>query len=101
MQLDGWQYEAPLVNVVVPLQDHLAPCLSCTSTKPSVGVVPLQAHIVRAMLEAICFQTRDVMEAMRLDADMQQLKALFVDGGASKNALLMQVRLHILCTWAG
>lgn len=46
---------------------------------------------MRAMLEAICFQTRDVLEAMRQDADCRELRALFVDGGASQNDLLMQV----------
>lgn len=31
-------------------------------------------HIVRAMLEAICFQTREVVDAMRKDADLSHLK---------------------------
>ena len=55
-----------------------------------------KAHIVRAMLEAICFQTRDVLEAMRKDADMTHLQCLFVDGGASQNNLLMQMQADIL-----
>ncbi|GAB4822772.1 hypothetical protein N2152v2_009818 [Parachlorella kessleri] len=59
-----------------------------------------KAHLVRAMLEAICFQTRDVLEAQRRDAEVHQLKALFVDGGASQNDLLMQASLvqagHVL-----
>ena len=55
-----------------------------------------KAHIVRAMLEAICFQTRDVVEAMRKDADMTHLSSLFVDGGASQNDLLMQMQADIL-----
>ncbi len=43
------------------------------------------------MLEAICFQTRDVLEAMQADAaGCAGLAALFVDGGASQNSLLMQ-----------
>ena len=33
-----------------------------------------KAHIVRAMLEAMCFQTREVVDAMRQDADLSQLK---------------------------
>lgn len=52
-----------------------------------------KAHVVRAMLEAICFQTRDVLEAMQKDADLSHLTRLFVDGGASKNNLLMQVQI--------
>ena len=51
------------------------------------------------MLEAICFQTRDVLLAMKQDADMSALKALFVDGGASQNDTLMQARGALpLCT---
>ena len=33
-----------------------------------------KAHIVRAMLEAMCFQTREVVDAMRQDADLSHLK---------------------------
>lgn len=55
-----------------------------------------KAHIVRAMLEAICFQTRDVLEAMQQDADMSSLACLFVDGGASQNNLLMQMQADML-----
>ena len=39
----------------------------------------------------LCPQTRDVLEAMRQDADCETLCTLFVDGGASQNDLLMQV----------
>jgi glycerol kinase len=48
------------------------------------------------MLEAICFQTLDVLHAMQQDADCSHLRALFVDGGASQNSLLMQVQADIL-----
>jgi glycerol kinase len=48
------------------------------------------------MLEAICFQTLDVMLAMQQDADCSQLRILFVDGGASQNNLLMQMQADIL-----
>ena len=46
------------------------------------------------MLEAICFQTREVLEAMRKDADVAGLKLLRVDGGASRNDLLMQMQVE-------
>lgn len=46
---------------------------------------------MRAMLEAICFQTRDVLEAMQADSGTERLPVMFVDGGASQNDLLMQV----------
>ena len=44
-------------------------------------------------MEAICFQTREVLEAMKLDAQFDELKALKVDGGASRNATLMQIQV--------
>jgi len=54
-----------------------------------------RAHIARATLEAICFQTRDVLEAMRADAGID-LASLRVDGGAVRNNLLMQLQADIL-----
>lgn len=55
-----------------------------------------KAHVARALMDAICFQTKDVIEAMKKDADLDGLKRLFVDGGASKNDLLMQMQADIL-----
>jgi glycerol kinase len=52
-------------------------------------------HIVRATLEAICYQTRDVADAMCADSGIK-LAALKVDGGASKNNFLMQLQADIL-----
>lgn len=53
------------------------------------------AHIARAALEAIAFQSMDVINAMILDAGVG-LKELRVDGGASKNNLLMQFQADVL-----
>ena len=69
-------------------------------------------HIVRATLEAICYQTREVIEAMEKDAMGERnqvspkgrnlvsgdgfLKSLKVDGGAVKNNFLMQLQADIL-----
>jgi len=52
-------------------------------------------HIVRATLEAICYQTKDVVDAMCADSGIK-LAALKVDGGASKNNFLMQLQSDIL-----
>ena len=52
-------------------------------------------HIVRATLEAIAFQTRDVLQAMEVDSGIT-LKALKVDGGAVGNDFLMQFQADIL-----
>ncbi len=53
------------------------------------------AHLARATLEAIAYQTRDVLEAMRRDANLD-LQALRADGGAAHNNLLMQFQADIL-----
>ncbi|GHO95486.1 glycerol kinase 2 [Reticulibacter mediterranei] len=52
-------------------------------------------HVARATLESMCYQTRDVLEAMIADSKVD-LKALRVDGGASVNNLLMQFQADIL-----
>ncbi|MGI9060477.1 MAG: glycerol kinase GlpK [Ktedonobacteraceae bacterium] len=52
-------------------------------------------HIARATLESMCYQTRDVLEAMTADSNVH-LKALRVDGGAVVNNLLMQFQADIL-----
>jgi glycerol kinase len=54
-----------------------------------------QAHLVRATLESICYQTRDVLEAMRADSGIR-LSALKVDGGATVNNFLMQLQANIV-----
>jgi glycerol kinase len=53
------------------------------------------AHLARATLEAICYQSRDVVEAMRADSGVA-LDVLKVDGGATANDLLMQLQADIL-----
>ncbi len=53
------------------------------------------AHIARATLESMCYQTRDVLEAMSADSGVH-LKTLRVDGGAVVNNLLMQFQADIL-----
>ena len=52
-------------------------------------------HLIRATLESICYQTRDVIEAMEKDSG-KKLTALKVDGGAVINNLLMQLQANIL-----
>src|SRR5690606_10088338 len=53
------------------------------------------AHIARATLESICYQTRDVVEAMRQDSGVA-LDVLRVDGGVTANELCMQLQADIL-----
>jgi len=54
-----------------------------------------RGHIARATLEAIAYQTLDVLEAMRSDSELT-LEELRVDGGAARNDLLMQFQADIL-----
>lgn len=53
------------------------------------------AHIARAALEGIAFQAMDIVTAMSNDANIP-LKSLKVDGGASRNNLMMQFQADIL-----
>ena len=53
------------------------------------------AHIIRATLESIAYQTRDVLDAMQADSGIK-LSALRVDGGAVSNNFLMQFQADVL-----
>ncbi|AXT84400.1 glycerol kinase [Aeromicrobium sp. A1-2] len=53
------------------------------------------AHVSRAALEAICYQSRDVVDAMIADACLD-LKTLRVDGGVTSNELCMQIQADVL-----
>ncbi len=53
------------------------------------------AHLARATLEAICYQSRDVAEAMEADSGVH-LEVLKVDGGVTVNDLCMQMQADIL-----
>jgi glycerol kinase len=52
-------------------------------------------HLARAALEGICYQVRDVAEAMTADSSIE-LTTVKVDGGATRNGLLMQLQADIL-----
>ncbi len=54
-----------------------------------------KAHITRATLEAICYQSRDVIDAMERDSGYE-VTELRVDGGGTKNQVLMQLQADIL-----
>ncbi len=54
-----------------------------------------KGHLARATLEAICYQTRDVLDAMVKDSGVR-LEVLKVDGGATVNDTLMQLQADIL-----
>ena len=52
-------------------------------------------HIIRATLDSLCYQTNDVLQAMRADSGIE-LAALKADGGASANNYLMQTQADII-----
>ena len=54
-----------------------------------------RAHIARAALESMAYQTRDVLDAMQQDSEIE-LKSLKVDGGATANNLMMQFQADLL-----
>jgi len=54
-----------------------------------------RAHVIRAALEAIAYQSRDVVECFKADAGLA-LDTLRVDGGACRNDFLMQVQADVL-----
>ena len=53
------------------------------------------SHIVRAALEAMCYQTKDVVDAMRKDSKLN-IRSLKVDGGAATNDLLCRFQAGLL-----
>ena len=53
------------------------------------------AHVARAALEAICYQSRDVVDAMAADSGVH-LEVLKVDGGVTANDLCMQIQSDVL-----
>jgi glycerol kinase len=53
------------------------------------------AHVARAAVDAMAYQTRDVLEAMQSESQLP-LTTLKVDGGAAANALLLQFQADLL-----
>jgi glycerol kinase len=89
---DGVYFVPALVGLGAPYWDPYARGTIVGLTRGTS-----RAHLARATLEAIAFQTRDVLEAMRVDAGLE-LQALRVDGGAAANDLLMQLQADVLGT---
>lgn len=88
---NGGVYFVPaLAGLGTPYWDPLARGTVVGLTRGST-----KAHLARAALEAMAYQTRDVLDAMQRDANVP-LKELKVDGGASANNLLMQFQSDIL-----
>lgn len=88
---NGGVYFVPaLTGMGAPYWDQDARGTICGLTRGATA-----AHIARASLEGIAFQTMDIVAAMEKDAGMK-LAELKVDGGASRNNLLMQFQADVL-----
>lgn len=59
-----------------------------------ISAYTTKAHICRATLEAVSFQTRAILEAMRADSDIP-LKKLRVDGGVTNSDFAMQIQADL------
>jgi len=87
----GGVYLVPaFVGLGAPYWDAAARGMLCGLTRSSS-----RAHLVRATLESIAYQTRDLVDAMQADAGAKILE-LRVDGGAAQNNFLMQFQADIL-----
>lgn len=90
---NGGVYFVPaLTGLGAPYWDQYAKGTICGLTRGTTA-----AHIARAALEGIAFETMDIVRAMEKDAGMK-LSELKVDGGASRNNLMMQFQADILGT---
>ena len=90
---NGGVYFVPaLTGMGAPYWDQYAHGVICGITRGTTA-----AHIARAALEGIAFQTMDIVDAMSRDAGVQ-LSELKVDGGASRNNLMMQFQADVLGT---
>ena len=90
---NGGVYFVPaLTGMGAPYWDQYAHGVICGITRGTTA-----AHIARAALEGIAFQTMDIVRAMERDAGVK-LAELKVDGGASANNLMMQFQADVLDT---
>ena len=90
---NGGVYFVPaLTGMGAPYWDQYAHGVICGITRGTTA-----AHIARATLEGIAFQTMDIVGAMEKDAGIV-LSELKVDGGASRDNLMMQFQADILGT---
>ncbi len=86
----GVYFVPALTGLGAPWWDPYARGIICNLSRGATA-----AHIARAALEGIAFQTMDIVNAMANDAGVG-LKDLKVDGGASRNNLMMQFQADIL-----
>ena len=89
---EGVYFVPALTGLGAPYWDQYARGLICGISRGTTS-----AHIARAALEGIAFQVYDIVKAMQLDSGLP-IAELKVDGGASRNNLLMQFQSDIIGT---
>lgn len=87
---DGVYFVPAFVGLGAPYWD-----MNARGTLTGITRGTTKEHIARAALEAIAYQTKDVVECMKQDSGLP-LKELRVDGGAASNDFLMQFQADIL-----
>jgi len=87
---DGVYFVPALTGLGAPYWDQYARGLICGISRGTTT-----AHIARAALDGIAYQVYDIVNSMELDSGIQ-LTELKVDGGASRNNLLMQFQSDLL-----
>jgi len=87
---EGVYFVPALAGLGAPHWDPYARGVLAGITRGTTG-----AHIARAVLESMCYQTKDVVEAMTRDSGIP-LRELRADGGAAVNSFLMQFQADIL-----
>ena len=87
---DGVYFVPAFTGLGAPHWDPLARGTICGITRGTT-----RAHLARAALEAIAFQTADILQCMQADAGVG-LAELRVDGGATRNDLMMQFQADLL-----
>jgi len=87
---DGVYFVPALVGLGAPYWDQNARGVICGLTRGTT-----RNHLARAALEAMCYQTKDVIDAMQKDSKLK-IRNLKIDGGAVKNNFLCQFQSDIL-----
>ena len=87
---DGVYFVPAFVGLGAPYWDQDARGLISGITRGTT-----RAHLVRAALESLCYQTKDVLDAMQKDSGLK-IQTLNIDGGASANNFLCQFQTDII-----
>lgn len=87
--LNEGMYQVSFFNFFFFTAFYLPHRTVCGLTQGSTG-----AHLARAVLEAVCFQTREILDSMQKDSGIA-LNKLQVDGGMTCNNTLMQLQADI------